>query len=86
MLSPFTVGIIVYLWGGRLIKNPTFIELNYPYDGTQIHRNFQCLEYNDCLTNAAFQNLDLHCCDCPLRDSKQTPHQSHNWKFLDVIL
>jgi hypothetical protein len=62
-------------------KNPLFIELENVYDmpkesknlydGPMVHRNFQCPEYNDCLTNAAFQNRDLHCRNCLLRETKQ---------------
>jgi hypothetical protein len=54
-----------------MTKNPAFIELENMYDVPQIKRNFQCPEYNDCLTNAAFHNLDLHCHDCLMRETKQ---------------
>ena len=48
------------------MKNPTFIELEKVCDGLKAHRNFECHEYNECLTRAAFRNLDLHCVNCPL--------------------
>jgi hypothetical protein len=54
------------------MKNPTFITIDTPSDGINVHRNFQCPEYNDCLADAALENLDLHCCDCPLRDTIQS--------------
>jgi hypothetical protein len=53
------------------MKNPRFIKLDTPYDGINVQRNYQCPEYNDCLTDAAFDNLGLYCCDCSLRDTKQ---------------
>jgi hypothetical protein len=59
------------LKGGRMTKKPTFTELEELDNRSQVHRNFQCPEYNDCLTNAAFQDLDLHCFECPLKDMKQ---------------
>jgi hypothetical protein len=54
-----------------MIKNPTLIKLRKLSDVPQTRRNFECPEYNDCLTDAAFQDLDLHCHDCPLRSMKQ---------------
>jgi hypothetical protein len=54
-----------------MIKNPTFIDLEELYDDPQIHRNFLCPEYNGCLTDAAFLDLDLHCLDCPLKERKE---------------
>jgi hypothetical protein len=57
--------------GGRMLKNPMFIELEKLYDEFQVNRNFQCPEYHHCLADAAFQNLDLLCCSCPLRNTKQ---------------
>jgi hypothetical protein len=53
------------------MKNPKFIKLDTPCDGLNVQRNFQCPVYNDCLTDAAFRNLNLLCCDCSLKDSKQ---------------
>jgi hypothetical protein len=53
------------------MKNPTFIKLETPCDGINVHRNFQCPEYDDCLTDAAFGNLDLYCYDCSLKDTRQ---------------
>ena len=57
---------------GRMIKNPTLIELSKRSDRLQIERNFECPEYDDCLTHAAFRDLDLLCRDCPLKDTKET--------------
>ena len=54
-----------------MIKNPTFTDFEELYDNPQVHRNFLCPEYDDCLTDAAFQDLDLHCLDCPLKDRKE---------------
>jgi hypothetical protein len=56
-----------------MIKNPTFAELNKLDDWRQVQRNFQCPEYNECLSNAAYQNLDLHCRQCPLKNMTQKP-------------
>jgi hypothetical protein len=53
------------------MKNPTFIQLETENDGINVQRNFQCPEYNDCLTVAAFENLDLYCCACSLKDTKE---------------
>lgn len=55
-----------------MMKNPMFRELEESDDGLPVHRNFQCPEYNDCLTDAAFHDLDLHCCDCSLKDEKRS--------------
>jgi hypothetical protein len=57
--------------GRHMIKNPTFIDLEELVDRPQIHRNFQCPEYNDCLTKAAFQDIDLQCLHCPLKNTKR---------------
>jgi hypothetical protein len=39
------------------MKNPTFIKLETPCDGINVHRNFQCPEYDGCLNDAAFGAL-----------------------------
>lgn len=49
-----------------------FCELGETDDGLPVHRNFQCPEYNDCLSDAAFYDLDLLCCDCSLKDEKRS--------------
>ena len=54
-----------------MTKNPTFIDLEKLCDDPQVHRNFLCPEYNDCLTDAALQNVDLHCLECPLKEIKK---------------
>ena len=54
-----------------MTKNPSFIDLEKLRDDPQIHRNFLCPEYDDCLTDAAFQDLDLHCLECPLKETKE---------------
>ena len=54
-----------------MTKNPTFIDLAKLRDDPQIQRNFLCPEYNDCLTDAAVQDVDLHCLDCPLKEIKE---------------
>jgi hypothetical protein len=54
-----------------MTKNPTFIDLEKLCDDPQVHRNFLCPEYNECLTDAAFQDVDLHCLDCPLKEMKE---------------
>jgi hypothetical protein len=54
-----------------MTKNPTFIDLVKLYNDPQVHRNFLCPVYNDCLTDAAFHDVDLHCLNCPLKDTKE---------------
>jgi hypothetical protein len=54
-----------------MTKNPMFIDVEKMCDNPQVHRNFHCPEYNDCLTDAAFQDLDLHCLECPLKETKE---------------
>jgi hypothetical protein len=65
-----------------MIKNPTFIDHAKLYDDQHVNRNFLCPEYYECLTDAAFQDLDLHCRDCPLVESKENTLISEIEKML----
>ena len=52
-------------------KKPIFCGLKPAQDEAQIRRNHNCPEYDDCLTRAAFADLDLDCSFCSLKNAKQ---------------
>jgi hypothetical protein len=52
-------------------KKPIFCLLTSASDQPQIRRNYECPEYDDCLTMAAYSNFDLDCSDCPLKLERQ---------------
>jgi hypothetical protein len=52
-------------------KKPSFIEIKNRRDVVQERRNFYCPEYENCLSSAAYQDLDFNCINCRLKDTKQ---------------
>jgi hypothetical protein len=84
MLNPFRANIRPpYLEAGTLAdlnifhreasmkKKPVFLCLSGSSKDEEIRRNYLCPEYDECLDQAAYNDSDLDCTWCVLRDQKQ---------------